>query len=97
MGNITHQPEPHPIDAFLQRNSAEIAEPYRAGIRAAAVKAIQGADISLNHCPSHLRSELLDIIMDEAEMRRNVIEAEYVERNRKAKQKFVTGKNKLWV
>ncbi len=95
MGNIAHQPEQHPVDAFLQRHASEIAEPCRAWIRAAAVKAIQGADISLNHCPPHLRSELLGIIMDAAEARRKVVEAEYVERNRKAK--FITGKNKMWI
>lgn len=95
MGNIAHQTEQHPVDAFLQRHAAEIAEPYRAWIRYAAVKAIQGADINLNHCPSHLRSELLDIILDAAEARRKVVEAEYVERNRKAK--FITGKNKMWI
>lgn len=95
MGNITHQPDQHPVDAFLQRHAAEIAEPYRAWIRAAAVKAIQGADINLDHCPSPLRSELLNIVMDAAEARRKVVAAEYVERA--AKQKFLTGKNKLWI
>lgn len=85
----------NPIDAFLQRHENEIAETYRAWIREAAAKAIKGSDINLNHCPAHLRSELLNLIIDEAEKRRKKTEAEYLSRN--AGRKFQTGKNALWI
>ena len=87
----------NPVDDFLNRYSDEIAQPYRSWIRDSAAKAIQGVDIDMNHCPAHLRSELLDIIITEAEKRRERIAAEYIERNRKSKQTFLTGKSKTWV
>ena len=94
---VEHFKSVHPVDDFLDRHSDEIAQPYRSWIRDSSAKAIQGAVINMNHCPGHLRSELLDIIITEAEQRRKRIASEYIERNRASKQKFLTGKNKLWV
>lgn len=95
MGNITHQPDQHPIDAFLDLHASEITEPYRAWIREAAVKAMQGADINLNHCPAHLRSELLDIIVTATEERQQGKMEAYL--NSSKGKKFVTSKNTIWI
>lgn len=88
-------PELEKIETFLLVNALEITEPYRAKIREAAAKAIRGEDINLNHCPAHLRPDLLDIIVTEAEKRRERIEADYL--NRSNGQKFNVDKNKNWI
>lgn len=85
----------NPVDEFLERHKSEIAEPYRAWIREAAAKAIKGDLINLNHCPAHLRNELLDMILEEAETRRRRIEADYLIRSKG--KKFLTGNKTLWI
>lgn len=95
MGNITQQPDQHPVDTFLERHSDKITEPYLARIREAAVKAISGHDINLNNCPASLRGELLDLIITEADARRKRVEAEYINRSRN--KEFKTGKNATWI
>lgn len=78
-------PELEKIETFLLVNALEITEPYRAKIREAAAKAINGEPIRLNHCPKHLRDAL----------RRIIIEAAYQSRVRG--QKFNVDKNKNWI
>lgn len=85
----------NPVDEFLERNKSEITRPYRAWIREEAAKAIKGGLINLNHCPAHLRNELLGIILEQAETRRQRIEADYFNRNKG--KKFITGNKKLWI
>lgn len=85
-----------PVDVFLYEHREEITAPYRALLRESAAKSIRGkADINLNHCPAHLRDELLDIIVTSAEARRERIAAEY--KKRCGKQKFETGGKTSWL
>lgn len=83
MNNST-ETHANPIDAFLYRHRDEIAAPYRTMLRDQAAKAIngrEGHEINMNHCPSDLRSELLDIIVSEAEKRRERIAQEYIRKS----------------